>query len=193
MSAWPPPGTLARKWRKLRRDPLRFFADARSPVLRKAGLWWLGTDGEPPGVVNRTAVEPAAIMSRPEAPPQSAWRALAEADDAGARGEPVLDVIVPAYRGYGDTLACIHSVLSAPSATPFELIVIDDAAPEPGLREELRRLADLGLFTLHRNAVNRGFAATINRGRAVALTTSPREEKRMMRMRGFSLILDFLF
>lgn len=43
MSPYPPPGRLARKWRKLRRDPVRFFADAKSPVVRKLGLWGLAT------------------------------------------------------------------------------------------------------------------------------------------------------
>ncbi len=33
------PSVLQRKWRKLCTDPVRFFADAKNPVIRTAGLW----------------------------------------------------------------------------------------------------------------------------------------------------------
>lgn len=89
------------------------------------------------------------------------WRGVSAR--AGA-GSPTLDVIVPVYRGLQETLRCIHSVLSAPVALPFELVVINDASPEPALRDMLGQLAAQGLFTLHENARNLGFVKTVNRG-----------------------------
>jgi GT2 family glycosyltransferase/glycosyltransferase involved in cell wall biosynthesis len=103
----------------------------------------------------------------PKAPAPEVWDALARELSGRPRLAPLVDVIVPVYRGYDDTLACIHSVLTAPTATPFELVVIDDASPEPELSAELARLAGLGLFTLLVNAPNRGFVGTANRGMAL--------------------------
>lgn len=55
-------------------------------------------------------------------------------------------------------------MLDAPVATPFELVVIDDAGPDPVLSALLDKLATQGLFTLRRNAANQGFVATVNTG-----------------------------
>ena len=76
----------------------------------------------------------------------------------------VIDVIVPVYRGYDDTLACLFSVLAAPDPTPFELIVINDQSPELHLAEALDRLAAMDLFTLLTNDINCGFVGSVNRG-----------------------------
>ena len=77
---------------------------------------------------------------------------------------PRVDVIMPVYSGTGETLRCLWSVLDAPVATPFELVVIDDAGPDPVLSALLDELATQGLFTLRRNAANQGFVATVNTG-----------------------------
>lgn len=108
---------------------------------------------------------------RPVAPDWSAFEAL-----VASRGkdpdqiQALVDVIVPVYRGYDDTLSCIFSVLTSGNATPFELIVIDDESPEPALSEALNRLADMGLITLLRNERNLGFVGTVNRGMALHKT-----------------------
>ena len=73
-------------------------------------------------------------------------------------------MIIPVYRGYDDTLACIFSVLSSSNATVFETVVIDDASPDRALSKALRRLSELGLITLLRNSSNLGFVRTANRG-----------------------------
>lgn len=101
--------------------------------------------------------------ARPKAPDHAAWNALA----ASARPAPEeikVDVIVPVYAGKDDTLACIYSVLRAANATPYELIVINDASPEPELSEALDEIARLGLVTLLKNEGNLGFVGTANRG-----------------------------
>ncbi len=74
-----------------------------------------------------------------------------------------VDVVVPVYAGVQETLACLHSVLSAPVRTPFELVVVDDCSPDPALSAQLRRLAEQGLLTLLVNERNLGFVRTVNR------------------------------
>lgn len=79
---------------------------------------------------------------------------------------PVVDVIVPVYRGREETLACLRSVFAAAreDRTPHEVVVIDDAGPEPDLARDLAALAAEGRITLLRNERNLGFPATVNRG-----------------------------
>ncbi|MGB0748026.1 MAG: glycosyltransferase [Magnetospiraceae bacterium] len=109
---------------------------------------------------------------RPAAPDWTAFDSLARENRGRAAAAVVgqsgiVDVIVPVYRGYADTLACLYSVLAAPAQTPFELVVLDDASPEPDLSAALQRLADLGLITLLVNETNKGFVGTVNRGMAL--------------------------
>ncbi|MFZ2468741.1 MAG: FkbM family methyltransferase [Parvibaculum sedimenti] len=104
---------------------------------------------------------------KPVAPDWSAFEALAGSSrDYMRRSTPLVDVIIPVYRGYDDTLSCIFSVLTSRNTTPFELLVIDDASPEPALSEALDRLSDMELITLLRNERNLGFVGTVNRGMA---------------------------
>ncbi|CAA2138805.1 glycosyltransferase [Hyphomicrobium sp. ghe19] len=81
-----------------------------------------------------------------------------------ASGAAVVDVVIPVFKGYSDTLACIASVLSATNQTAFELVVINDASPDERLSEALTRLRAMGLITLIENEVNLGFVKTVNRG-----------------------------
>ena len=99
----------------------------------------------------------------PRIPDPDSWAGLVpRARVAGTRAH--VDVLVPVYGGRAQTLACLHSVLTARSETPFELIVINDASPDRELAAELERLAGLGLFSLLTNPENRGFVWTVNRG-----------------------------
>ncbi|WP_319781505.1 glycosyltransferase [Oceanisphaera sp. IT1-181] len=79
-------------------------------------------------------------------------------------GEPQIDIVLPVYKDQELTLRCIASVLKAQYTTPCELIVINDASPEPELSAELQRMATKGLFTLVENSCNLGFVQTVNRG-----------------------------
>jgi GT2 family glycosyltransferase len=76
----------------------------------------------------------------------------------------VLDVIVPVYRAYEETLSCLWHVLRSRGELPFELVVVDDCAPEPELSAALQDLADSGHVTLLRNETNLGFVKSVNRG-----------------------------
>ena len=76
----------------------------------------------------------------------------------------MIDVIIPAYRGLPQTRRCLESVLSAPVRSPHEVIVVDDASPEPALSAWLRDLALAGRITLLEHATNAGFVASVNEG-----------------------------
>lgn len=79
--------------------------------------------------------------------------------------ETPVDIIVPVYKGLEDTRRCLESVLAAPCRTPWRLIVIDDASPEPELSAWLREFAQRDeRIQLLVNEENLGFVATVNRG-----------------------------
>lgn len=80
--------------------------------------------------------------------------------------EPV-DVIIPVYRGAAETRRCIDSALASRYATPCEMVVVDDASPEPEIVAYLDALAASGRITLLRNAENLGFVRSVNRAMAL--------------------------
>ena len=79
----------------------------------------------------------------------------------------LIDVIVPVYRGLAETRRCLESVLSQPQQCKYELIVINDASPEPELAAWLDELAATQRITLLRHTDNAGFVVTANRGLAL--------------------------
>lgn len=80
-----------------------------------------------------------------------------------------VDVIVPVYRGLADTRLCIDSALASQCQTPWRLIVINDASPEPEVTEWLReRARQDSRITLLENPENLGFVGTVNRGMALS-------------------------
>jgi len=83
------------------------------------------------------------------------------------RVNAAVDVIVPVYRGELETRACLESVLAASTNTSREVVVVDDASPEPTIRAWLRELASNGLVTLIAHPSNRGFVASVNEGMAL--------------------------
>jgi GT2 family glycosyltransferase len=67
------------------------------------------------------------------------------------------------------TMRCLGGVLaSVPRGT--EIIVVDDASPEPALTDALDALAAKGRIRLIRNARNLGFPGSVNRGIAASAT-----------------------
>ncbi|CAN7507694.1 methyltransferase domain-containing protein [Acidovorax delafieldii] len=80
-----------------------------------------------------------------------------------------VDVIVPVYRGLADTQLCIDSALASQCETPWRLIVINDASPEPEVTEWLRERAQQdSRITLLENPENLGFVGTVNRGMSLS-------------------------
>ena len=82
-----------------------------------------------------------------------------------------VDIIVPVYKGLADTKLCIESALASPCLTPFRLVVINDASPEPEVTNWLReRASEEPRILLLENEVNLGFVGTVNRGMALSNT-----------------------
>ncbi len=80
-----------------------------------------------------------------------------------------IDVVVPVYRDVSLTEQCLDSVLRLSGPLLGRLIVVDDAAPEPGMRPMLEALREReGAVRLIRNEANLGFVGSCNRGLALA-------------------------
>lgn len=76
----------------------------------------------------------------------------------------VMDIIIPVYKGYKETIACIESVLKAKNNTSYQLIVINDQSPDGRLLYKLQAMAKSAPFSLLHNDTNTGFVATVNKG-----------------------------
>lgn len=76
----------------------------------------------------------------------------------------ILDIVVPVYRGEAETRACLESVFASANRRPTEVVVIDDASPEPAISAWLESLAQEGRITLIAHAENRGFVQSVNDG-----------------------------
>ena len=87
---------------------------------------------------------------------------------AGVRGSPTrpasVAVVIPVYRNLDATRACLASVLGSQCVSLSEVIVVDDASPEPELSAYLDELAATGEIRLLRSEVNRGFVHSVNAG-----------------------------
>ncbi len=79
-----------------------------------------------------------------------------------------IDVIIPVYGALAETLRCLESVLNTTSKVPHEIVVINDASPDPELFERLREMANNHKrIRLFHNPTNLGFTATVNFGMAL--------------------------
>ena len=79
----------------------------------------------------------------------------------------IVDVVIPVYSGYDETIACLQSVIRARNATRREIVVIDDRGPDERLRAALRAFEQAGAITLRVNPKNLGFPASANAGMGV--------------------------
>ncbi len=71
-------------------------------------------------------------------------------------------VVMPVYKGYDETLASIHAILTARQTRSFALLVVDDRSPDKALSAKLAELAARGLFALRVNEKNLGFVRSVN-------------------------------
>ncbi len=78
-----------------------------------------------------------------------------------------IDIVIPVYEGAEQTMRCIGSVLASASVAPREIVVVDDATPNPAIARHLDELARAGKVTLLRNEANAGFVRSVNRGMAL--------------------------
>ncbi|HRQ65327.1 MAG TPA: glycosyltransferase [Xanthomonadaceae bacterium] len=144
------------------RDGLRFrLSRARGLLarsrqsLRTRGL--LGTVRRGRELLRRHEVAPVqAIAIDTEQPFQPFAVPRAEA--------PLVSVIVPVYNHFRHTLTCLRSLAATPEATPFEVVVVDDASSD----ETPERLAEIEGLEVVRNEHNLGFIGACNAGAAAA-------------------------
>lgn len=80
---------------------------------------------------------------------------------------PEVNVVVPVYRGTDDALRTLGHVLASRNTCRFDIVVVDDASPEPETRAALDALAAHGLVRLLRNERNLGFVGSVNRAMAL--------------------------
>ncbi len=95
------------------------------------------------------------------APESTVWDKLVPRNDVCAADYVV---IMPVYKGYNETLAALHSVLSAEIKSKYALYIINDFSPDTNLVGMLESLAARDLFVLERNQTNLGFVRSVNRG-----------------------------
>ncbi|MBB2971423.1 glycosyltransferase [Mesorhizobium sp. RMAD-H1] len=79
-------------------------------------------------------------------------------------------IIIPIYNAPEETENCIKSVLRHTSPD-VRLMLINDASPDPRVRETLSRYADVPNVTIVHNERNLGFTRTINKGIDLAGST----------------------
>ena len=77
---------------------------------------------------------------------------------------PRVTIVIPVYGHPLLTFTCLKSIQAHSPAGQFEVIVVDDASPEP-VAEQLREVTGVRFV---RNEVNLGFIGTCNRGAGLA-------------------------
>ncbi len=131
--------------------------DGATSVLTLAGRHLLGSPIDPAMETRTAAALARAVQFSMAAPSHAAIladAAMPQAARPAVRPRPV-DVVVPAYRGRAQTLACLDSVLATvPRGT--RVWVIDDASPEPDLVAALESLARRKRIRLVRRFSRRG-------------------------------------
>ena len=66
-------------------------------------------------------------------------------------------IVIPVYRDLGTVQRCLNSVLGSLSGLDAELLLVNDASPEPDLTQYCRELSAENNFALIEHHENRGF------------------------------------
>ena len=85
-----------------------------------------------------------------------------------AQSSKAVDIIIPVYRGFEETKACLESVYATRTLnqTVMRVLVVNDASSEEMLCAYLRQESHLGKITLIERAFNVGFVGAVNTGLA---------------------------
>jgi GT2 family glycosyltransferase len=75
-----------------------------------------------------------------------------------------VDVIIPVYKGYEETLNCINSVLTSKNTNKINLIIVNDKSPDNDLTRALKNISREKNITLIENSINLGFVGSVNVG-----------------------------
>ena len=81
---------------------------------------------------------------------------------------PRITIIIPVYRGVEVTRNCILSVLAHRNAVTDQVVLVNDASPEPEMAKMLGSFAGQPNLCLMTNEQNLGFVQTVNRGLSFA-------------------------
>ena len=76
----------------------------------------------------------------------------------------LVDIVIPVYRNHPLTQRCVDSVLSNLDPVMGGIYLINDATPEPELREYCQRVAQDERVELIEHPENQGFVASVNEG-----------------------------
>jgi len=107
----------------------------------------------------------ARLLGRNGSPLLGSAAALPPPPRALRQPRPGVSIVVPVHRGLADTHTCLESVLRSTSKARLHIVVVNDASPEPGITEYLRRLASRDArVELIENESNLGFVASVNLG-----------------------------
>ena len=107
------------------------------------------------------------VKARPKAVTQANWDELKVRyeDNIKTLSEQKIDVVVPIYKGYDETLRCLYSVLTAKTEVSYELVLINDKSPDEELIKKIRQISrQFSNVRLFENKVNLGFVKSTNIG-----------------------------
>jgi GT2 family glycosyltransferase len=104
-----------------------------------------------------TPVEPTPIGPRPQRP---AYVPHAQEPNP----HRTIDIVVPVYSGFQETLFCLDHVLETTTPGEAEVVVVNDASQDPELCAAVFGLAQGRRITLLTNSSNLGFPGSANRG-----------------------------
>lgn len=82
---------------------------------------------------------------------------------AGTSDQPEVEIIIPVYKGYSETLNCLRSVLNSACKTEFSVTIVADNIPDSRLDAAIEEFAVYPRVYLLRNEENIGFTASVNR------------------------------
>lgn len=137
------------QWRRMLGLARRGWASLRTRGLR-ATLARLHRQWQPP------LRQPLALSL----PPPAAFAPFALATSAAPRAS----LVIPVHGGFAHTLRCLRALAAHPPATPFEVIVVDDASPD----DTLAHLQRIDGLRVHARRENGGFIAACNDGARLA-------------------------
>jgi len=125
------------------------------------GVWSVAlvTDTDAPQLLPGS---PLAFYAEPAMPSPAA----PTPPSAPAPARRAISIVVPVYGDFALVQACLNSALASlpRNRSKADIVVVDDASPEPAISAWLDQLAAKGRITLLRNPRNLGFIEAVNRG-----------------------------
>ena len=78
-----------------------------------------------------------------------------------------IDIVIPVFRGEAAVRRCLESVFASDASSVADIVVVDDASPEPAITDYLQTLATANKVTLLRHQHNQGFVESVNEAAAL--------------------------